>query len=137
MSVCVCVCVWGNVVLDSCWRGGATRIAAAVAGAFGSDFRQAFPASWLPVEEAIYASLVLSWTTRAIQLTVKCHAVATWLVVLNTKDIVAAKCPTDASPPSLSPSLYLYLCVWREKLAHKISISAILFATIWQHFCVR
>lgn len=24
----------------------------------------------------------------------------------------------------------------REKLAHKISISAILFATIWQHFCV-
>jgi len=27
--------------------------------------------------------------------------------------------------------------VWREKLAHKISISAISFATIWQHFCAK
>lgn len=33
-------------------------------------------------------------------------------------------------------SLFFIHSVRREKLAHKISISAILFATIWQHFCV-
>lgn len=67
--------------------------------------------------KAIYASLVLSRTTPTIQLTLKCHAVATWLVVLNTKDIVATKCRTDDEPyldckEKSAQHISLYLCLW-------------------------